>query len=114
MVVAWGKVTNIIRTAVCCVVYDSCAQRYAHECVLFSYLYLAIYVKISFFYVFVKFSLYLCVFCVSLDYFDFVLSKLFLGYSFFQYRAHRLAGKNGSEITFIFASSGTYVDNRQY
>ena len=26
---------NIIRTAACCVVYNSCAQRYAHKCVLF-------------------------------------------------------------------------------
>jgi len=26
---------NIIRTAPCCVVYNSCAQQYAHKCVLF-------------------------------------------------------------------------------
>jgi len=26
-----GKGRNIIRTAACCVVFDSCAQRYAHR-----------------------------------------------------------------------------------
>ena len=30
--VVWRYRGNIIRTAACCVVYDSCAQRYAHKC----------------------------------------------------------------------------------
>jgi len=51
---------------------------------------------------FVKVYFVFCVFCVSLDDFGFVLSKLF---GFFQHRAKRLAGKNVSEMTY-FVSSG--------
>ena len=31
MVVVWRQMENIIRTVPCCVVYDSCAQQYAHK-----------------------------------------------------------------------------------
>jgi len=51
------------------------------------------------------FGFHLCV-CVSLGHFGFVSLVSFVGFSFFQYRAKRLAGKNVSKITY-FVSSGT-------
>ena len=80
MVVVWRG--NIDRTAVSCVVYDSCAQQYAHKCDQLLNLYL---VRFSLVCVCVLCKCFVCIFVcfhVSLDHF-FVLLVNFVRFGFF-------------------------------
>jgi len=58
---------KIIRTVLCCILYDSCAQWYAHTCEQFLNLHVGLgldFVLVCLF----RFNI-LCVFCVSVDHF---------------------------------------------
>jgi len=99
MVVVWRG--NIDRTAVSCVVYDSCAQQYAHKCDQLLNLYL---VRFSLVCVCVLCKGFVCIFVcsyVSLDHF-FVLLVNFVRFGFFQYRAKRCG--NISKMTYFVSS----------
>jgi len=59
LVIVWRLGGNVIRNAMCCFVYDSCAQWYAHSWTFFKF---ACWFRFRFFCVFLH---YTC-FCVSL------------------------------------------------
>ena len=102
MVIVWKYMGSmlIIRADLCCVVYDSCAQRYARKYEQLLNL-SAVRVSLDFFVFLSRFSLYSCVFSVSLDQFGFVLSKLVLFGLDVQYGAKTMAGKNVSKRSIL-------------
>jgi len=85
-----------------CVVYDSCAQWYAHKYKQFLNLCL---VRDRLVFVFLKmFSLYFCVFLYYFTSLWFCVVS-FCWFCIFHYQANRLAGKNVFEMAY-FVSSG--------
>ena len=109
LVLVWRIIRKIIITALCCVVYNSCAQWYAHTCEQF--LHFCMLCLDVFLYVYLTFIF--CVFFhVSLGHFVFVLLAFVVLGLFFQYFATRLAGKNVSKMTY-FVSSGTQTLTRR-
>ena len=94
VMIVWRLGGKIIRTVLCCIVYDSCTQWYAHTCAQF----LNLPVDFGFDFVcmcFVRFDI-LNFFCVSIDHFLSGLLVFVVLVQCLQYEANlakRLAGK---------------------
>jgi len=108
MMIVWRKRRKIIRTVLCCVVYNSCAQRYAH--VYEQFLKMAVVLGSGFvFWCICTLGLAFCVFFwFSLDYFVLVFFAFWcVRFSFFGTVPRDWLGKNVSKMTY-FVSSGTW------
>jgi len=82
LVLVWWIRGKIIRTALCCVVYNSCAQRYTHTCTQFLYLCMLARFRFLFVYIF-KFCLLWVLSCQLRSFCSCIACFCCVGFSFF-------------------------------